>query len=235
LLHYNAFNYILPKYGIEVGGGSYFQGIYNIKETNRLGFIDKLALYDCYKKISLDELFKEMGLFSKSSTTKSSNCVLQNNNYKQTFQLQNVKRIIAYKDSPAVRLFQNDPDFINIGETENFSAFYFNSSSDYIETNVNYTYARSLAKIEIELQSNQMVQNVNVRVSETWYPHWKSNSIVLSPDSNGFITFTLSDLEGTKRIVLYFEPPQWYDYLYILSALTFISIVIYMVKMRKEV
>lgn len=224
--------YLLGKENIQNGGGSLWQGLYNIEfnsptgsyEVDRVGFAERLRLFNCYNKISLDEMLKETGLFTKSSTTEPSECMLTNPNFKEDFRLQNIKRIIVFKNSPAISLFENDPGFNVLGEEGNLKAFYFNSGSGFVDTNINYTYQRTkLNRIDIILQSTDKVQNVSVRVSETWYPFWRSDEVNIVPDKDGFITFVVPEVDGTKKISLEFNNPEFYNYLPFVSLLTAIA------------
>ena len=205
----NTFDYLLPKYNNEGGAGFFPQGL----TSTRLVISDEIGyMFLCIGKVEPLSILSSLDLFSKKTTVVPfEECVLNNKSSDELLMFQNVRYIIINDQHPeVVSRFENDSNFTVVKNIGNFTIMELNKSS-YIQTNplIKWSYSKKPDRIEIDLNAEMPMHDVFVRISETWYPNWKSNEVNIEPDNLEFMTFTIPELEGNKHITIEFMKPVY--------------------------
>lgn len=205
-------------YGLENEYGSFNQGL----PKNRIDFMYSNLPFTCFKDVSATDRIKSTDFLNRYYIPRDT-CKLVNNNLEDYYYLQDVHNIIVDKNSPeVVAYFENKAaDYKKVLESNAFVVYEFLGNPKYVETDngVTATYSIGPNKITINLLSDSPKVTTNVRVSESWYPDWKSDQVNLSPDNNGFITFSIDNLNLERTVILEYVKPDYYNYLPYASAL----------------
>jgi hypothetical protein len=89
------------------------------------------------------------------------------------------------------------------------------------------SFVKDTNSITVRLYSDQLLTNVPVRLSESWYPYWKSKDVQIKPDENGFISFTVPGVNGEKEIRIELETPWYVDISKYISIVSVLLILVY--------
>jgi hypothetical protein len=189
-----------------------------------------------YSNLGFDCIMEEDNLARILSTDffdrryiKTKECKLANPDLYGYFQNMDVHYVIVDKEFPEVdRYFENQTgEYNKVYEQSAFSIYKLVTAPDYVQTGrgVTYSYSKSSNKIIINLHSDVRYHNLDVKISETWYPHWASTDVVnIRADEDGFMVFTVPELYGDKTIMLEFKQPDFYNYLPFISIAWLIGI-----------
>jgi len=202
----NTFDYLLPKYENENGVGFFPQGL----SSQRLGVSLDIDMYSCIGKAEPLELLYSLDLFSRKTTViELDTCVIRQNASDELLMLQNVRYVIIDNRYPEVlSRFLSDSNFTTAAEIGNYTIVEQNKST-YIQTDqpVKWNYSKKSDRIEIDLEADMPIDNLHVRLSEAWYPDWKSSDVKIEPGSLEYMSFDVARLEGKKHITIEFVKP----------------------------
>lgn len=198
-------------------------GIFGIAlPANRMEYMYNNFAFNCIEPIPLTQRIQSLDFLTRHYIPEK-DCERTDSELEGYFYLQNVHYIIADKDYPnVVNYFENkSSEYLNLLDTDDFVIYEFLRNPPYVEAgaDIDYSYTKGPGWIWINLTSDVPLQNVDVRVSESWYAYWTSEDVELSSDENGFITFTLDEVHGTKEIILEYKKPDYYGYLWIVSGI----------------
>jgi hypothetical protein len=212
-----------PDRGIGVDEGAYD---FSLPKKHFDFIMDNKSIFECTEKRNvLDRMFSFEDVFNRKSVVFEKPCELVNPSYKEFYRLMDVRYLIVDKTEGVYDVFDKDQAFKKLEDFNGFSLFEF-SDARYIETGVGSSYEKiSAEKIKISLTSNETMENVRVRVSETWYSYWTVNdsSVKLDSDENGFITLNVPEVNGEKSLLLEFKEPAYYPYFWIFTVIGLIA------------
>jgi len=200
--------YLTPEYipaasGFEGAYGNLYMGL----TPARAKFIEQNRLFRCFDNIPLSEKLLSFDVFSRQYQ-KIVPCRLSNPDYKEFFTEQYVRYVVVDKAYPYLSsIFENDSEFSKVKETEVYSIYRFNRDISDID-GISGTIEKTANSISLRLYSPD-AENVHIRISESWYPYWKSNDIDIGPDENGYISFIVPEINGEKDITIVVREP-WY-------------------------
>jgi len=204
----NTFDYLLPKYNNEGGIGFFPQGL----SSQRLALSMDIDMYTCVGKANPLDLLSSLDLFSRKTTvTELSECEARQNASDELFMLQNIKYVIINNNYPEVlSRFENDSNFTIVQKMGNYTIAQL-TESKYIMTDlpIRWNYTKSSDRIDIDLSSDQPLYNVSMRISESWYPNWKSEETVITNDSLEYMVLNIAKLDGSKHVTIKYVKPAY--------------------------
>ena len=218
--------YLAPEYGLSLTMGDVGQSL-SPKRTELIGTASENTLFDCAERRSLWNQLFSLDILSRKSLAYPGECRLVKD-YHQIFDLQDTHYIAADKRFPSVvTAFLNDSSLQLIQETDHFMIFRYDKPV-YVNTdsNVSYSVSKTKDRIEITLRSNETKSALYVRLSEGWYPHWTSRDVDIVPDEQEYLTFTVPELSGEKKIVLEYNRPSYFLYAEIFSIISVLLILV---------
>ncbi len=187
--------YLAPKYSIEMTMGDTGPTV-SPKRAALVG--NNISIFDCSARRSLNEQVFSLDIFSRKSLVYLSECRPMSVDYKKIFDYQHTEFVVADKKYPSVvETFAKDPDFRRVEELSNAIIFEYLKQKPYIEAsqNVITDYKKEPNRISIFLKSDTAKENVEVRLSEGWYPLWKSDEVEVVQDEYGDMTITVPQLD----------------------------------------
>jgi hypothetical protein len=227
-----AMDYLLPKYGIENAVGFFYQGI----SPKRLEVALNVEMYNCIGKSDPLDLLYSLDFFSRKTTVvELEKCTLNENASDELLRMQNLRYVIINNRYPeVVSRFENDSNFAYVIKMENFTIMEMDSGYVQTDSRVSWAYSKKSDRIELDLSSNQPLDNISVRISEAWYPNWKSDEVDVEPDNLEYMTFSLARLEGTKHITIEYVKPVYQKLGELITVLSWVAIACFAVIKRKE-
>jgi len=172
--------------------------------------------FNCADELSASERILSTDFLSRYYI-KTKTCTLANPNLMDYFQRTNVHYVIVDKEFPeVVSYFENASGYAKVKEERAYALFEVAPAPKYVRTNENisFTYSKQPDRIIINLHSDEKYTDVDVNISETWYPHWASDdATMIRQNLNGLMSFTVPEIDGDKQIVLTFSYPGFYKYL----------------------
>lgn len=224
--------FMAAQHGFENDAGEYDFSL----TQKRFDFTRNKTLFECIEKQPVSErLFSFDGAFSRKSLVVEKSCELVNSGYLDYFRLQNVRYVIADKELGVLEVFDNDPSLDKIRDFGDF-VLYQVKDIVYIKAPTLSSVERlDVGTIKIGLMDHSSAI-IPIRISETWYPFWAANdsTIELKSDENGFISFDLHGIDGTKSVLLEYKEPDYYAWLWLLSGSGLIASVVPLVYRRLE-
>lgn len=203
--------YLAPKYSIEMTMGDTGPTV----SPRRAALVgNNISIFDCSARRSLNEQILSLDIFSRRSLVYLSECKPMSVDYKRIFDYQHTAFVVADKRYPSVvETFGKDSDFRQVKELSNVVIFEYLKQKPYIEAsqNIMVSYKKEPNRISIFLKSDTAKEDAIVRLSEGWYPLWKSDEVEISQDEYGYMTFIVPQLAGEKTIVLEYVKPFYYD------------------------
>jgi len=198
--------------GKEIDWGNFPQGM----PANRYNYISDNFGFSCTQQNTVwDRIFSTD--FLQREYIKSKPCELINPNLEAYFYSMDVHSVIVGKEFPEVRAyFESEGSYRLVYEDNAAVVYEFTQNPPYLEAdkNVTFSYEKLPDKILIHLHSDVEYADANVKISESWYPYWTSKDVEnIRADTNGFMEFTVPEISGDKEIVLEFNPPEFYNYL----------------------
>jgi len=213
--------YLAPKFNVSLTIGD--AGLTISPTRSKLVGMD-VTFFDCSERRSFTEQIFSLDIFSRKSLVYLDGCRLVKDNYKKILDLQHTTHVVADRKFPAtVETFENDADFKQVAEFDGMVVFEYLEQKPYVETDrpeVTASYKKERNQISVYLHSD-VQSNVSVRLSEGWYPSWKSD-VALSQDENGYIIFN-TQVDGDKTIVLDYVKPYYYG---VGKALSLIALIL---------
>ena len=195
-------------------------GEYDFSLTqNRFDFTRNKTLFNCIEKQPITErLLSFDGLFSRKSLVFEKPCELVNQNYEDYFRLQDVRYVIADKKPGVLEVFDSDPSLDGVRDFGDFVLYRVKDVMYFKAPTLSSVERLDARTIKIGL-TDYSAATIPIRISETWYPFWTANdsTIQLKPDENGFISFDLHGINGTKSVLLEYKDPGYYDWFWLLS------------------
>jgi hypothetical protein len=110
--------------------------------------------------------------------------------------------------------------------------FEYLKQKPYVETtsaDIKTEYKKELNKILIYLHSDSIKNNVSVRLSEGWYPLWKSDDVTIKEDEFGYISFEVPQINGEKIISINFVKPYYYEVGKLISLVSLVVLSIFLI------
>jgi len=222
-LLYIVSNYVPALNGFEEAYGNLDMGL----TSSRASFIEKNRLFKCFEAIPLSSKIFSLDVFSRQYQA-AVPCKLYNDDYKNFFKLEYVKYVVVNKKHAEVSsIFENNPDFSKVKEGDSYSIYSFNQNISYVDSGLKSSFVKDTNSITVRLYSDQLLTNVPVRLSESWYPYWKSKDVQIKPDENGFISFTVPGVNGEKEIRIELETPWYVDISKYISIVSVLLILVY--------
>jgi len=226
--------YILPKYGVEDARGYFVQGLSQTRKT----LSETLdVVFFCYQKTTMSERISSMGLFSGGwAAVQLDECVWNQNASIALLQRQDVRFVIINNVRPEViSWFENRTEFRLYQKTENFTIMEMKDAK-YIQTEpgIDWSYSKAPDKIDIELRTDNPIENVKVVVSEAWYPNWESKEAVITQDDLGYMVLTVPELNGSKHITLEFVKPVYQQAGEWITVISWVGLAAFVTIRRKE-
>jgi uncharacterized membrane protein len=229
----NVFDYFLPKYKNDDGIGFFPQGL----SPQRYVLSLDIEMYSCISKADPMELLNSLDLFSRKTTViELSKCGIRENASDELFMLQNVRYVIINNNYPEVlSRFENDSNFTIVRNEGNYTIVELDKSS-YIQTNlpIRWNYSKKADRIDIDLSSEQPLYNVSLRISEAWYPNWRSDGAAITKDKLEYIVLNIPELNGSKHITLEFAKPVYQQAGEWVTVIAWIGLAAFATARRKE-
>lgn len=190
----------------------------------RFDFTRNKTLFNCIGRQPISErLFSFDRVFSRKSLVFEKPCELVNQNYEDYFRLQDVRYVIADKKAGVLEVFDNDPSLKKVMDFGDFVLYQVKDIMYFKAPTLSSVERLDLRTMRVTLMDHSTA-TIPIRISETWYPFWKTNdsTIELKSDENGFISFDLHGINGTKSLLLEYREPSYYEWFWLLSLVGFI-------------
>jgi len=226
-----TFDYLLPHHKNEDGVGFWPQG----QSPKRYVLSLDIDTYVCEASVKPPNLL-DFSIRKTDEVIEGIKCTRRENSSDMLYMLQNVRYVIVNDQFPDIlSRFENDSNFTKIKQIDNFTIMELNNSA-YIRTDprVEWNYTKETDRIEINLSSKERLHNVSVMISESWYPNWKSQEVNIEPNELDFMTFKLSELEGSKHVTIEFVKPIYYPMGTGVTLIAFAVIVYLFIINKKE-
>ena len=222
--------YLAPKYNISLTMGEVGPGL---SEKRSLFTGNDILLFSCSERRDFKTQIFSLDILSRKSLVYLGECKLLVKNYKEIFDMQHTGYVVADRSFPSVvNFFNNDSDFKPVAEFNNLVVFEYLNQKPYVDTtpkNIQTSYKKERNQISIYLKSDIPLTNVSVRLSEGWYPLWKSNDVSLEQDELGYIKFNITQLNGEKKIVLNYIKPHYYEIGRLVSIISLFALILLLI------
>jgi len=229
-----GFDYVLPQYNVEYGSGYFVQGMTPVR--NKLAEnIDNM--FECFARVPNKDILSSLELLpSARSTTRTERCTLRENVSDEMLRMQNIRYVIINNNfQDILSKFESDSNYTIIKKIGEFTIAELEGSK-YVQTDsrVRWNYTKSPDKIEINLATDEPLFNVQVRISEAWYPNWKADNLTIVPDGFEYMTFNLDELNGSRTITLEFKRPLYEQAGELISVISAFAMVGFVLIKRKD-
>lgn len=199
--------------------------------SNRIGYIDDNFGFNCVQTQSVMDRVTSTDFLNRENI-KLKPCELINPKLEDYFYSMNVHYVVTGKEFPEVMgYFEGKTDYKKVYEDSAAVVYNFTRNPSYLRASgLSFTYYRLADKIVIDLKSDSELENVDVWISESWYPMWTSADVQnIRADDNGFMVFTVPEINGENKVTLEYKTPEFYNYL---PLLTFIWLALLIVNVR---
>jgi len=186
---------------------------------NRIGYINDNFGFNCVQTQNAMERITSTDFLDRENI-KLKPCELINPKLEDYFYSMNVHYVVTGKEFPEVMsYFENRTDYKKVYEDSAAVVYNFTRNPTYLKAEgLSFTYYKLPDKIVIDLKSDSKQENVDVWISESWYPMWTSVDVQdIRADENGFMVFTIPEINGERGIVLEYKTPEFYGYMPLLA------------------